>query len=101
MVRLHPALFHASLYGAAVHLDLLHSSIYFSNTVEIMMHKFEAIRLINEELSRNRDIPEAIILAIVSLIREARKTVKSDNYGNQLKENRYLPFKLVLLPMQW
>lgn len=101
MVRLHPALFHASLYGAATHLDLVHSSIHFSGTMEMMMHKFEAIRLINEELSRGGDIPEAIILAKVSLLREAGDTIKSGNEDQKLTVNRYLPFKLALLPMQW
>jgi len=65
------------------------------------MHKFEAIRLVNEELSKGADIPEAVILAIVSLIREASDTIKSDNDDQKTTVNRYLPFKLALLPIQW
>lgn len=100
MVRSHPALFHASLYTAATHLDLMHSSILFTATPEIRMHKLEAIRLINDELVRGGDIPEAIILAIMSLVREASEFIGDDS-GRQQEVDKYSPFKLPLLPMQW
>lgn len=35
------------------------------------MHKIEAIRLINEELTKSEEVPEGIILAATSFISEA------------------------------
>lgn len=100
MVRSHPALFHASLYAAATHLDLMHSSIFFTGTPEIRMHKLEAIRLINEELERGGDIPEAVILAIMSLVREASEFIRGES-GNKQEADKESIFKLPLLPIQW
>ena len=39
------------------------------------MHKIEAIRLINEELAKGEDVPEAIILAATSFINEASNRI--------------------------
>jgi hypothetical protein len=52
MVRESPMLFHASTHAAAVHLDSLRSSTDLTSTTEALAHKTEAIRLINQALSK-------------------------------------------------
>lgn len=93
-----PALFHAGCYIAATYADLNRSSLFYSVTPEIRMHKIEAIRLINEELRKGKDVPEGVILAAMSLIREASEMIKNQSAIVQLEAS---PFKQPHFLMQW
>lgn len=101
MLQVNSALFHATLYYTAAHMDLSNSSTKFTQTMEIKLHKQEAIRLINAELPKGKDIPEAIILAVLCLIQEPTEPVNNDNETEVSEEDDYSPFKLPLIPIQW
>jgi hypothetical protein len=64
------------------------------------MHKFEAIRLIRKELAKGADIPEAMILAAMSLIRPASEGMKKGSTSVQ-SEAEISPFKPPQFLMQW
>jgi hypothetical protein len=63
MIRTSPALFHASISFAGPHIDWLRKTQFFRSNPDIIGHRVEAIRKINQALSEN-DIPEATLLAI-------------------------------------
>jgi len=63
-----------------------------------MAHKVEAIRQINLELSKD-DVPDAVILAILSLARGLEET-KSEKQ-ERIEVDRNSPFKPPLMPLQW
>jgi hypothetical protein len=71
LVQSSPALFHASCYTGATLLDVTRSSLFYSVTPEIRRHKAEAIHLINKELEKGKEIPEAVILAVIMMLLEA------------------------------
>jgi hypothetical protein len=93
-----PALFHASCYTAATVADLARSSLFYSVTPEIKMHKMEAIRQINRELEKGKDIPDEVILAVISLPGEASESLKSRSTSMKLEVS---PFKQPFFFMQW
>jgi hypothetical protein len=66
MIRTSAALFHASISFAGPHIDWLGKSRFFRSNPEMIGHRMEAIRQINQALSRN-DIPDATLLAITSI----------------------------------
>lgn len=92
-----PALFHASCYTAATVADLVRSSLFYSVTPEIKWHKIEAIRQINRELDK-ADVPDEVILAVISLPGEASETLKNRRTPMQLDVS---PFKQPFFFMQW
>jgi hypothetical protein len=64
------------------------------------MHKLEAIRLVKEELAKGPDVPEAIILAVMSFIGEAAETIGKENSVEE-SGSKVNPFKPPLLLEQW
>jgi hypothetical protein len=62
------------------------------------MHKLEAIRLINKELTKGEGIPEAIILAIMSFSLEASEMIRN---AKAKSEPELSPFKAPFFLMQW
>jgi hypothetical protein len=51
LFRTSPILLHASTYTAAAHFDTIYPSGALTRSAEALIHKTEAIRLINEKLS--------------------------------------------------
>jgi hypothetical protein len=103
-VQSNPALFHASCYTGATLLDLTRSSLFYSVAPEIRRHKAEAIHLINKELEKGiekvGEIPEAVILAIMMMLREASEQMESNTAAVQ-PEAEVSPFKPPFIFMQW
>ena len=64
------------------------------------MHKLEAICLIKKELAKGDDLPEALILAILSLVQEASEFIRNESASVQ-SEEEVSPFKPPSLLMQW
>jgi hypothetical protein len=94
-----PAVFHVSCYVAATFVDLTRGSLTYSLTPEIQMHKLEAIRLINKELGKGRDVPEGIIYAIANLVPEASEIMK--RISEQESQAEAFPFKPPFFLMDW
>ena len=104
LVQTHPAVFHAACYGAATHLDMIHSKLFYSVTPEVRMHKLMAIHLINKELTKGKDVPEALILAIMTLLREASDAMEDQRASKKSEAEsgkKELPFKSPPFLMQW
>jgi hypothetical protein len=102
LVRSHPVLFHATCYAAATQIDLMQSSTFLSDTVEIKMHKYEAIRMINEELaSKGQNVHETVILSILCMIRGASDVLADEQNTHISEVDKMSPFKDTLMPMQW
>ena len=95
-------LFHATCYASATQIDLSKSSTYLSDTVEIQNHKYEAIRLINEELaSKGQNVDETVILSILCMIRGAGDVLADEKNIHVSDVDQISPFKDTLMPMQW
>jgi hypothetical protein len=104
LVQTHPAVFHAACYGAATHLDMIHSKLFYTVTPEVRMHKIMAIHLINKELTKGKDVPEALILAIMTLLREASDTMEDQRASEQSEAEsgvKEIPFRPPPFLMQW
>ena len=97
LMRSNLSFFHASLYAAAVQKDMMQSTTYLTECVEMQRHKYEAIRLINEELAKGSDIPDAVIFAVLCLVNIENDDVNPD----PLEKDKEPPFKIPLLAMQW
>jgi hypothetical protein len=63
------------------------------------MHKLEAIRLINKELEKGKDIPEIIIFAVMSLIADAGEIMRRISEKGPVVE--IFPFKPPFVLMEW
>jgi hypothetical protein len=92
-------MFHVACYVAATFFDLTRGSLFYSLTPEIQMHKLEAIRLINKELEKGRDVPEIILYAIMSLIADASEIMK--RMSEKVPQAEVLPFKPPFVLMDW
>jgi hypothetical protein len=103
MFRTSPILFHASTHSAAAHLDSLRSSTSLTKTAEALAHKTEAIRLINEELSRMQKeggMPsDDLMMAVLSMTSEVddELLIANDITNPQFPS----PFKPPLMSAQW
>jgi hypothetical protein len=76
LARSYPALLHVGCYVGATFADVARGSLFYSVTPEIRMHKIEGIRLIRKELEKGKDIPEAVVLAVMSLVEEASEVLE-------------------------
>ena len=66
---------------------------------EIRRHKIEAIRLINKELEKNvKGLPEAIILAVMCIMRDPIDAIESQKVIEQPETS---PFKQPYFLLQW
>jgi len=97
MMRSNLSFFYASLYAAAVQMDMMQSTTYLTESVEMQRNKYEAIRLINEELAKGSDFPDAVIFAVLCLVNIENDDVSRD----QLEKDKDSPFKIPPLAMQW
>jgi hypothetical protein len=92
-------MFHIACYVAASHADLRNGTLFYSLTREIQLHKLEAIRQINKELNKGKDVPEIIIYAIMSLVADASEVMKRMSERGALVEDS--PFKPPFVLVEW
>lgn len=92
-----PALYHAFIFAAAVHLDTLRRSNKLSNSPEILAQKIQAIRLVSQSLSKTdpKEVPsEDLLLAIVALAHNEMQNIPPS-------DSMYSPFSPPLKLAQW
>lgn len=71
IIRSSPMAVHAVIAGSAVHLDWQNQSMELSRSPEALAHRGQALRLVNEEISRlhkESEPSDALFLAIQALI---------------------------------
>jgi hypothetical protein len=78
--------------------DVLRGSLFYSNTPEVRMHKLEGIRLIQQDIERGKNIPDGVILAVMSLTEEASEVLKRRSTRVELEAYQ---FKAPFFFMQW
>jgi len=100
LVRKYPPLFHAACYGAAQFLDIVRGSLFYSVTPEIINHKAEAIRLIKQEVETGIDLPEVLILAILTLVEEASVIIERKR-ARAISKPEVSPFSPHSILMDW
>jgi hypothetical protein len=98
MMRTSSPLFHASISFAGPHIDWLGKTQFFRSNPEIIGHRVEAIRQINQALSGN-DISEATLLAILNLTDVPQETDLQRQMRADL--DAASPFKPPSMPNHW
>jgi len=100
-------LFHASTHAAAAHRDSLQPLNSLTRTAEALAHKTEAIRLINQELSRMRrdgGVPdEALLIAVCSMTAEPEEVVNAEleKANFSIDPRNESPFTPPSIPKDW
>jgi len=91
---------HSIVWGAAVHRDQLRHSLVECENVEVLSHRAEALRLINEELSlvcQGKIPSEALLFSILSTTMDFRHISQPTNED----QPRVHPFRLAHMPKGW